>query len=111
MEEEYEHQEAKEQTSLQRNRTCTVHIFQMTQLTEKKVVIHGEGYLQFVELTYNTVPLKKLWQVMERSVLVRVIFCLYSINTRNTPPHEIQAFQSPCMFHSCMYYVDFAHSS
>lgn len=69
IEAEYGPQEIEEQAGFRAGRSCVDHLFSLFQLNEKKVARNREVHLLFVDLTkaYDTVPIQKLWQVLENS--------------------------------------------
>ncbi|XP_030766627.1 uncharacterized protein LOC115890522 [Sitophilus oryzae] len=69
VETEYGPQEIEEQAGFRAGRSCIDHIFSLTQLNGKKVARNREAHLLFVDLSkaYDTVPIQKLWQVLENS--------------------------------------------
>lgn len=83
IESEYGQIEAEEQAGFRAGRSTTDHIFTLTQVIEKKTAKNQEVHLLFVDLkkAYDSVPLVKLWQTLERSSvnveLIRAVKSLY----------------------------------
>ncbi|XP_044745745.1 uncharacterized protein LOC123307480 [Coccinella septempunctata] len=69
IEDEYDPYDIEQQSGFRAGRSCVDNIFSINQINEKKTATNREVHLLFVDLTraYDTVPIKKLWQVLEMS--------------------------------------------
>ena len=69
MEEEWKHKEAEEQAGFRAGRSTIDHLFCVTQIIEKRLAVGQELHLVFVDLqkAYDSVPLLKLWEALEKS--------------------------------------------
>ena len=73
IEEEWIHHEAEEQAGFRAGRSTVDHLFCITQVIEKKMAVGQELHLVFVDLqkAYDSVPLVKLWEALEKSDFTR----------------------------------------
>lgn len=87
IEQQYQAEEAEEQSGFRAGRSCLDNLFCLTQIVQKKLATGRELHLVFLDIAKacDNVPQKKLWNVMEssniNSTLVRAVKNLYDNQT------------------------------
>jgi len=79
-----------EQSGFRTERSCTVNIFCMKQVIEKRIATNQETHLLFVDLTkaYDSITISKLWEVLGESninnTLIKALQNLYGNTNSNS---------------------------
>lgn len=75
IEEEVSDSEEEEQSGFRAGRSCTDNVFCLKHLIEKKTAKDQEIHITFIDLqkAYDTVPIVKLWEVLEESGMNRTL--------------------------------------
>ncbi|KAF2879708.1 hypothetical protein ILUMI_26458 [Ignelater luminosus] len=82
IEKEYGPYDLEKQAGFRASRSCINNIFSITQIIKEKSATHNnKTHLLLVNLTqaYDTVPVKKLWEVLERSLKALPLHHIYDI--------------------------------
>lgn len=86
IEDDFRQNEEEEQSGFRAGRSCTDNVFCLKQIIEKRAAKNIETHITFVDLqkAYDTVPIRKLWETLEKSSINYTLICAVQELYKNT---------------------------